>query len=100
MRIAQQRELVNIENAQRIQYQEFGDAWDKYMQDYEVTAFDLVEQLKVKHLQEIDEMRGYMTEKFYNDHRWSKQIIELRKQEKIYFSVRDYVNAEKVKLVC
>lgn len=100
MRIAQQRELVNIENAQRLQYQEFADAWDKYMADYEKTAFDLVEQLKAKQIHEIDEMRKYMTEKFYNDHRWNKQIIELRKQEKIYFSIKDYVNAEKVKLIC
>ena len=100
MRIAQQRELVNIENAQRLQYQEFADAWDKYMADYEKTAFDLVEQLKAKQIHEIDEMRKYMTEKFYNDHRWNKQIIDLRKQEKIYFSIKDYVNAEKVKLIC
>jgi hypothetical protein len=45
-------------------------------------------------------MRKFITEKFYNDHRWNKQIIELRKQEKIYFSIKDYVNAEKVKLIC
>mmetsp|Transcript_39709 Transcript_39709/g.60854 ORF Transcript_39709/g.60854 Transcript_39709/m.60854 type:complete len:128 (+) Transcript_39709:971-1354(+) len=100
MKIAQQRELINIENAQRIQYQEFADAWDKYMSDYEQTAFDLVEQLKAKQDQELDEMRQFVTEKFYNDHRWNKQIIELRKQERIYFSVKDYVNAEKVKLIC
>lgn len=49
MRIAQQRELVNIETAQRLQYQEFSEAWDKYMNDYESTAYDLVEQLKQKH---------------------------------------------------
>ena len=45
-------------------------------------------------------MRKFITEKFNNDHRWNKQIIELRKQEKIYFSIKDYVNAEKVKLIC
>ena len=70
------------------------------MADYEKTAFDLVEQLKQKQFSEIDEMRKFITEKFYNDHRWNKQIIELRKQEKIYFSIKDYVNAEKVKLIC
>jgi hypothetical protein len=43
MRVGQQRELINIENAQRIQYQEFSEAWDKYMQDYETTACDLVD---------------------------------------------------------
>ena len=45
-------------------------------------------------------MRAEVTEKFYNNHRWNKQIIELRKQEQIYFSIKDYVNAEKVKLIC
>jgi hypothetical protein len=43
MRVAQQRELLNIENAQRLQYQEFSEAWDRYMADYEATAFELVE---------------------------------------------------------
>ena len=28
-----------------------------------------------------------------------KKVIELQKQEKIYFSVKDYENAEKVKLI-
>ena len=100
MRIAQSRELTNIENAQRLQYQEFADAWDKYMADYEKTAFELVSQLKAKQENELIAMRNYVTQKFYNDHRWNKQIIELRKQEKIYFSIKDYVNAEKVKLIC
>ena len=52
MRLAQEKELLNIENAQTIQFQEFSDAWDKYMRDYEVTAFDLIEQLKMKQMQE------------------------------------------------
>lgn len=100
MRIAQQKELINIENAQKLQYAEFAQAWDKYMSDYEETAFELVENLKAKQSQELAEMRAHWTEKFYNDHRWSKRIIELRKQERIYFTIKDYVNAEKVKQLC
>ena len=100
MRVAQQRELINVENAQRMQYQEFSEAWDKYMTDYERTAYELVEQLKAKHQQELQDLHAFVTEKFYNDHRWNKQIIELRKQEQIYFSIKDYMNAEKVKIIC
>ena len=48
MRLAQEKELLNIENAQKIQFQEFSEAWDKYMRDYEITAFELIEQLKLK----------------------------------------------------
>ena len=72
MRIAQQRELINIEQAQKILYSEFAEAWDRYMADYETTAFNLVENLKVRQLRELEEMRKIVTEKFYNDHRWNK----------------------------
>lgn len=43
MKMAQERELLNIEEAQRVQFKEFTDAWDRYMRDYEVTAFELIE---------------------------------------------------------
>ena len=42
MRIAQEKELLNIESAQRQQFVEFSEAWDKYMADYEATAFELI----------------------------------------------------------
>ena len=70
------------------------------MADYEETAFNLVENLKVKQAQELEQLHIEVTEKFYNEHRWNKQIIDLRKQERIYFSIKDYVNAEKVKMIC
>ena len=42
------------------------------MADYEATAFNLVENLKVRQVRELEEMRKMVTEKFYNDHRWNK----------------------------
>ena len=39
MRLAQEKELMNIEGAQKAQFTEFQQAWDKYMADYEQTAF-------------------------------------------------------------
>ena len=55
-----------------MQYNEFLDAWDKYMGDYEQTAIDLIGQLKNKQEKEMYEMRARVTEKFYNDLRWNK----------------------------
>lgn len=49
------------------------------MADYELTAYNLVENHKIKQVQELEEMKRVVTEKFYNEHRWNKQIIELRK---------------------
>ena len=48
MRLAQEKELVNIESAQKLQFAEFSEAWDHYMREYEATAFELIEQLKIK----------------------------------------------------
>jgi hypothetical protein len=39
---------MNIEGAQKAQFTEFQQAWDKYMADYEQTAFQLIEKLKMK----------------------------------------------------
>ena len=45
-------------------------------------------------------MHEFNTEKFYNEHRWNKSIIEMRKQEQVYFSIKDYANAERIKAIC
>jgi hypothetical protein len=40
-----------------------------------------------------------VTQKFYKEHRWSKKINDLQKQEKIYSTVKDYDNAEGVRIL-
>jgi hypothetical protein len=47
---------VTVEEAQRLQFSEFAQAWDRYMADYEATAFESVERLKEKHIREIQEL--------------------------------------------
>lgn len=94
MRIAQEQELATVEGAQKVQFQEFNDAWDSYMADYEAAAFESVERLKEKHMQEL----AQLSQKVYNETQtklnWSKQLMDIRAQEKIFFSVRQYENAE------
>jgi hypothetical protein len=55
-----------------VQFQEFNDAWDKYMADYEAAAFESVERLKEKHMQEL----ASLSQKVYNETQtklnWSK----------------------------
>ena len=94
MKIAQENELLTVENAQKLQFNEFSVAWDQYMADYESAAFESVERLKEKHLVEIRELQDKVRSNFQVKMRFSKDLIELRKQEKIYFSVKDYDKAE------
>ena len=99
MRLAQEKELVNIESAQKLQFQEFSDAWDKYMRDYEGTAFELIEQLKVKQEQELVLHEEKVTKDFVMKQSASKNLVEMRKQEKIYFTVKDYDKAQAMRMM-
>lgn len=90
MKMAQEQELVTVENAQKLQFDEFAEAWDKYMSDYEAAAFESVEKLKEKHIREIQELHERVKKEFTIKFKWSRDLIDLRKQEKIYFTVKDY----------
>lgn len=94
MRIAQEQELATVEGAQKVQFQEFNDAWDKYMADYEAAAFESVERLKEKHMQELAALSQKIYTETQTKQNWSKQLMDMRSQEKIFFSVRQYENAE------
>jgi hypothetical protein len=47
VKASQEHELQAIEEAQKAQFVEFSEAWDKYMNDYEATALKSLEKLKV-----------------------------------------------------
>lgn len=47
IKTSQEQELKAIEEAQKVQFIEFSNAWDKYMSEYEVTALKSIDKLKV-----------------------------------------------------
>ena len=63
------------------------------MRDYEGTAFELIEQLKVKQEQELVLAEEKTTKDFIARQSASKNLVEMRKQERIYFTVKDYDKA-------
>ena len=99
MRLAQERELVNIESAQKLQFAEFSDAWDNYMREYESTAFELIEQLKIKQEQELALHEEQVSKAFLAKQSDSKSLIEMRQQEKIFFSVKDFDRANAMRMM-
>ena len=64
------------------------------MRDYEGTAFELIEQLKNKQEQELFLHQEKVTAQFMAKQSDSKSLVEMRKQEQIYFSVKDYDKAQ------
>lgn len=94
MIIAQKNEIATVENAQKVQFNEFSKAWDEYMADYENAAYESIERMKEKHLKEIEEFRQNFNLQFKVKSKCSKELLEYKKQEKIFFSIKDYDKAE------
>lgn len=46
MNIRQREELIHLERIQRTQFEEFTSAWDQYMMDYEIAAYESIERMK------------------------------------------------------
>ena len=63
------------------------------MRDYEGTAFELIEQLKNKQEQELILHQDKITNQFLAKQSDSKALVDMRKQEHIYFKVKDYDKA-------
>jgi hypothetical protein len=55
---AQQHEMGEVEQAQKQQFLGFSSAWDKYMADYESTAYMSVERLREQHAQDFAEFES------------------------------------------
>ncbi len=68
------------------------------MADYEQTAFQLIEKLKMKQEQEMIDETERIAEDFRAKAKGYTSIIDKKKQEKIYFSVKDYDRAEIMRL--
>lgn len=64
------------------------------MRDYEGTAFELIEQLKNKQEQELVLAEQKITEQFLIKQSDSKTLVDMRKQEQIFFTVKDYDKAQ------
>jgi len=57
---------------------EFSRAWEQYMIDYEKTALDLINRLKERHEQEVQQRLNELAHKYYKDHKFSKKVVQQR----------------------
>ena len=89
----QQEELVYIEGIQRTQFEEFTQAWDDYMAQYEQAAFESIEKLKLDHYQEILALRASYGQSPKEKFTISKKLVQFRNMEKKSFIQKNYDGA-------
>ena len=64
------------------------------MQNYESAAVQSVSKLKLRHLQELEELRDNIIRNLTIKYTFSKELMNLRAQERLMFQVREYDRAE------
>jgi hypothetical protein len=93
---AQGHEMSEVEQAQKGQFLGFSAAWDKYMADYESTAYMSLERLKEQHAGEF----GTFQERLRNQPKpckHSRELLELRRKQDALAKLGQYEEAYKVK---
>jgi len=93
---AQQHEMSEVEEAQRQQFLGFSAAWDKYMADYESTAYMSLERLKEQHSGEFASFQEKLRTQ-PNRCKFSRELLELRRKQEALAKLGKYEEAWKVK---
>lgn len=89
--------MLCIEKAQRGQYDEFNNAWDEYMDDYQNTAALSLEKMKEKHKYELTQLRLKIADEYREGKFVSKDIADMRRKEKMFLQLKKYDDAERTK---
>jgi len=93
---AQQHEMNEVEQAQKGQFLGFSAAWDKYMADYESTAYMSLERLKEQHASEFAMFQERLREQ-PKACKNSRELLELRRKQEAFAKLGKYEEAYKVK---
>eukprot|EP00391_Amoebophrya_sp_Ameob2_P008747 CAMPEP_0178992764 /NCGR_PEP_ID=MMETSP0795-20121207/6301_1 /TAXON_ID=88552 /ORGANISM="Amoebophrya sp., Strain Ameob2" /LENGTH=406 /DNA_ID=CAMNT_0020684693 /DNA_START=45 /DNA_END=1266 /DNA_ORIENTATION=- len=93
---AQVHEMSEVEAAQKQQLMEFSAAWDRYMADYESTAYMSLEKLKEQHAQQFSDLTDNV-ERQPRVCKFSPDLLELRRRQKALGKQGQYEEAAKVK---
>lgn len=97
LRANQEKELISIENSQKMQFYEFSQAWDTFMADYESTAYLSLEKLKERHSKEMTEFQREYRDSIESKIKYSKKVYDLKRRVDVLINMRQYEEADKYK---
>eukprot|EP00928_Gymnodinium_smaydae_P047772 TRINITY_DN31907_c0_g1_i1.p1 TRINITY_DN31907_c0_g1~~TRINITY_DN31907_c0_g1_i1.p1 ORF type:complete len:438 (+),score=143.45 TRINITY_DN31907_c0_g1_i1:86-1315(+) len=93
---AQRHEMAEVEEAQKKQFLGFSAAWDKYMADYESTAYMSLERLKEQHAVEFAQFQEKLRSQMKSC-KLSRELLELRRKQEQLAKMNRYEEAWRVK---
>merc|ERR550537_515096 len=78
---AQDHELREVEHALKQQFLEFSSAWDRYMADYESTAYMSLERLRERHAAEFAAYEEKLQRMPNHAAKFSREFLELKRKQ-------------------
>jgi len=93
---AQEHEMNEVEQAQKQQFLGFSASWDKYMADYESTAYMSLERLKEQHAGEFTMFQEKLRSAAKTC-KFSRELLELRRKQEALAKLGKYEEAWRVK---
>jgi len=97
MRSRQIAERLGVEEAHMLEFQQFNLVWDKKMADYEKHADEMVDVMKNRHQEELQDYQKELLSKQVKP-KFSRELLNLRKIEDRLAKQKDYSEAHKMKL--
>lgn len=95
---AQLHEMREVEQAQKQQFLEFSAAWDRYMADYESTAYMSLERLRERHAAEFSAYEEKLRWMPNYQAKFSREFLELRRKQHALAKLGHYAEAQHVKI--
>jgi len=91
-------ERQDVQLAHNMQFSEFNKNWDKYMSEYDQMAQSYIQQMTERHAIVLLEFQKHLRQQLAaKPPRWSKELIDQRRQQHINARNKNYTLAQKLK---
>jgi hypothetical protein len=94
-------ERQDVQLAHNMQFSDFNNAWDKYMEEYDSMSQMYIQQMTERHAVVLLEFQKQLREELSSKPpKWSKELLDLRRKQHINARNKNYTEAQKIKRIC
>jgi len=98
MKSRQITERLGVEEAHMMEFQQFNAIWDKKMEEFEMNAKQLTDNMRKKHANELFRFKDKLQKTMPYRPKFSKELLNTRKIQETLAKMKQYAEAHKVKL--
>merc|ERR1712188_348521 len=98
MKSRQITELLGVEEAHMMEFQQFNAIWDKKMEEFEMNAKELIDNMRKKHANELFRFKDKLQKNMPYRPKFSKELLNSRKIQETLAKMKQYAEAHKIKL--